>query len=110
MLRKWEELPSYMQNEEVRKYYDILAEHQGSLVAKRCFDIVFSILLLVVLSPVFLVVSIWIRCDSQGPVFYRQERITQYGKVFRIFKFRTMVTDADRNGTLVTVGNDSRIT
>lgn len=110
MLRKWEELPSYMQNEEVRKYYDILAEHQGSLVAKRCFDIVFSILLLVVLSPVFLVVSIWIRCDSQGPVFYRQERITQYGKVFRIFKFRTMVTDADRIGTLVTVGNDSRIT
>lgn len=110
MLRKWEELPSYMQNEEVRKYYDILAEHLGSLVAKRCFDIVFSILLLVVLSPVFLVVSIWIRCDSQGPVFYRQERITQYGKVFRIFKFRTMVTDADRIGTLVTVGNDSRIT
>ena len=110
MLRKWEELPSYMQNEEVRKYYDILAEHQGSLVAKRCFDIVFSILLLVVLSPVFLVVSIWIRCDSQGPVFYRQERITQYGKVFRIFKVRTMVTDADRIGTLVTVGNDSRIT
>ena len=48
MLRKWEELPSYMQNEEVRKYYDILAEHQGSLIAKRCFDIVFSILLLVV--------------------------------------------------------------
>ncbi len=110
MLRKWEELPSYMQNEEVRKYYDILAEHLGSLVAKRCFDIVFSILLLVVLSPVFLVISIWIRCDSQGPVFYRQERITQYGKVFRIFKFRTMVTDADRIGTLVTVGNDSRIT
>lgn len=110
MLRKWEELPSYMQNEEVRKYYDILAEHQGSLIAKRCFDIVFSILLLVVLSPAFFVVSIWIKCDSHGPVFYRQERITQYGKVFRIFKFRTMVTDADRIGTLVTVGNDSRIT
>lgn len=110
MLRKWEELPSYMQNEEVRKYYDILAEHQGSLIAKRCFDIVFSILLLVVLSPAFFVVSIWIKCDSHGPVFYRQERITQYGKVFRIFKFRTMVTDADRIGTLVTIGNDSRIT
>lgn len=110
ILKKWDELPSYMKNEDVRKYYDILSRHRGSLIAKRCFDIVMSAVMLVILSPVFLVVAIWIKTDSRGPVFYRQERITQYGKVFRIFKFRTMVSNADRIGTLVTVGNDARIT
>lgn len=69
-----------------------------------------SLLLLLVLSPVFLVLAIWIRTDSRGPVFYRQERVTQYGRIFRIFKFRTMVVNADQKGTLVTVGNDARIT
>lgn len=110
ILKKWDELPSYMKNEDVRKYYDILSRHRGSLIAKRCFDIVISAVMLVILSPVFLAVAIWIKTDSRGPVFYRQERITQYGKVFRIFKFRTMVSNADRIGTLVTVGNDARIT
>ena len=60
--------------------------------------------------PVLAIIAVWIKMDSKGPVFYRQERITQYGKVFRIFKFRTMVTNADKIGTLVTTKNDSRIT
>ena len=65
---------------------------------------------IVLLSPIILFFSIWIKLDSKGPVFYRQERITQYGKVFRIFKFRTMVNNADKIGNLVTSKNDSRIT
>lgn len=110
MLKKWENLPEMLQNDAVRPYYDALWRKQGSLLAKRIFDMIVSFLLLILASPVFLVLAIAIKLDSPGPVFYRQVRVTQYGKTFRIFKFRTMVTDADRIGTQVTVGNDSRIT
>lgn len=109
MLCKWEELPDFLKTEEVRPYYDILKKQQVSLFFKRVFDIVVSAIMLVVLSPVFLVLAIAIKMDSPGPVFYRQVRITQYGKEFRIFKFRSMVQDADK-GSLLTVGTDSRIT
>lgn len=108
-LVKWEELPPEMQTDSVREYYDILAKRKGSLILKRVFDIVCSLILLVILSPVFLVLAIAIKIDSPGPVFYRQERVTQYGKKFRIHKFRTMVINADK-GSQVTVDNDSRIT
>lgn len=110
ILRSWDKLPEYMKNDKVRPYYDILKKHSFSLILKRIFDIVMSLLLLIILSPVFLVVSIWIKLDSEGPVFFRQERVTTYGKKFRIFKFRTMCNNAEKKGTLVTVGNDSRIT
>ena len=80
------------------------------MVFKRIFDVIMSAVLLVLLSPVILVLAVWIKVDSRGPVFFRQERITQYGRKFRIFKFRTMVNDADKKGPLVTVGGDSRIT
>lgn len=110
MLKKWENLPEMLQTDAVRPYYDALQRKQGSLLAKRIFDMIVSFLLLILASPVFLVLAIAIKLDSPGPVFYRQVRVTQYGKTFRIFKFRTMVTDADRIGTQVTVGNDSRIT
>lgn len=110
MLKKWENLPEMLQNDAVRPYYDALWRKQGSLLTKRIFDMIVSFLLLILASPVFLVLAIAIKLDSPGPVFYRQVRVTQYGKTFRIFKFRTMVTDADRIGTQVTVGNDSRIT
>ena len=106
---KWEQLPGQMQNEEVRKYYDILREKKVSLFFKRIFDLVFSVIALIVSSPIFLVLAIVIKLDSPGPVFYRQERVTQYGKIFRIHKFRTMVQNADA-GAQVTVNNDSRIT
>lgn len=108
-LIKWEELPQEMQTEVVRKYYDILAKKKRSLVLKRLFDIVCSLILLVILSPVFLILAIAIKIDSPGPVFYRQERVTQYGRHFRIHKFRTMVQFADK-GSQVTVNNDSRVT
>lgn len=110
LLRKWDDLPDFMKNKEVKKYYDILSKKKGQLVLKRLFDIFLSLVLIIILSPVILIISIWIKLDSKGPVFYRQERITQYGKVFRIFKFRTMIVDADKIGSLVTTSNDSRIT
>lgn len=110
ILCRWEELPENMRNDYVRKYYDILEKKKSSLVLKRIFDVVFSFVLLVILSPVFLVLAAAIKADSPGPVFFRQERVTQYGKRFRIFKFRTMVNNADKIGTQVTVGNDCRIT
>ena len=105
----WEQLPPEIQTEEVRKYYDILKKKNVSLLFKRVFDVVVSVIGLVVLSPVYLILAIAIKLDSPGPVFYRQERVTQYGKHFRIHKFRTMVQNADK-GSQVTVNNDSRIT
>ena len=108
-LVKWEALPAAMQTPQVREYYDILSKKRGSLLCKRLFDIGVSAVMLVILSPVFLVLAVVIKLDSPGPVFYRQVRLTQYGKPFRIFKFRTMVQGADK-GSQVTVGGDSRIT
>ena len=110
MLKKWEKLPPEMQTEEVRAYYDILEKKKVSLFFKRMFDIVVSFIMLIILSPVFLILAIAIKIDSRGPVFYRQVRVTQYNKKFRIFKFRSMVQNADKIGTQVTVSNDSRIT
>lgn len=110
ILKKWEELPKEFQTEEVKKYYDLLSKKKGSLFLKRIFDIVVSLIMLIILLPVFIILGIAIKIDSSGPVFFRQERITQYGRTFRIFKFRTMVNNAEKLGTQVTVGNDSRIT
>lgn len=110
MLKKWENLPRGLQTDAVRPYYDILRKKQVALFFKRVFDVAVSGVMLLLLSPVFLVLAIAIKLDSPGPVFYRQVRVTQYGKTFRIFKFRTMVSNADKIGTQVTVGNDSRIT
>lgn len=109
LLRKWEDLPPEMQTDAVRKYYDVLKKKQLSLFLKRTFDVIASALLLILLSPVFLILAIAIKLDSPGKVFYRQERVTQYGKRFRIHKFRTMVQNADR-GSNVTVHHDARIT
>lgn len=110
MLRKWEQLPDFMKNDAVRKYYDILERKRLSLVLKRFFDIVIAVILLILLAIPMLIIAIMIKLDSPGPVFYRQERVTTYGKKFRIHKFRTMVNNADKIGTAVTVGGDSRIT
>ena len=110
MLRKWEELPEFMKVPEVRPYYEILNKKRSSLLLKRVFDILVSLVLIVILAIPMLVIAVWIKADSRGTVFYRQERVTTYGKHFRIHKFRTMVSNADKIGTAVTVGNDSRIT
>ena len=108
--RSWGEIHAFMKNDFTLKYYRHLRKKRTSMAVKRIFDVVVSAVLLVLLSPVILVLAIWIKADSKGPVFFRQERITQYGRKFRIFKFRTMVNDADKKGSLVTVGGDSRIT
>lgn len=110
LLKKWEDLPDVMRTEAVRKYYDILSRKKCSLFFKRIFDVVASAILLIIMSPVFLVLAIAIKLDSKGPVFYRQVRITQYMQPYRIFKFRTMVQNADQIGSQVTINHDSRIT
>ena len=110
MLRKWEDLPDFMQNEEIRPYYELLHKKKVSLVLKRALDLIGGCILLVLLVIPMVIIAMMIKLDSDGPVFYRQERVTTYGKCFRIYKFRTMVSNADKIGAAVTVGNDSRIT
>ena len=110
MLKEWDELPDFMRTDEVRPYYDGLKKKKLSLALKRAMDMIGGILLLIVLAIPMAFIALWIKLDSEGPVFYRQERVTTYGKHFRIHKFRTMVSNADKTGSAVTVGNDSRIT
>lgn len=110
MLCKWEELPQNMQNDAVRPYYDSLQEKKFSLLLKAIFDRVVSLLMLIGLSPIFLILAVMIKMDSPGEVFFRQERVTQYGKKFRIHKFRTMVKNAEALGTQVTTKSDMRVT
>lgn len=78
-------------------------------VAKRVFDLVVAGLLLLLLAPAGLAVALWIKHDSHGPVFFRQERVGRHGRVFRIHKFRTMAASHGA-GPLLTVGDDPRIT
>lgn len=110
MLKDWDELPDFMRVSEVRPYYDVLKKKQVSLLVKRIFDFVTAVLLFLILAIPMVMIAIWIKLDSEGPVFYRQERVTTYGKHFRIHKFRTMVNNADKIGTAVTVSGDARIT
>ncbi len=110
LLKPWDELPEYMHTKEVRPYYDSLKKKQMSLLLKRCFDLIVGIIVFIILSPIMIIFSIAIVIDSKGGVFFRQERVTQYGRKFRIFKFRTMVANAESIGTQVTVQNDMRIT
>lgn len=110
MLRRWEELPEFMRVPEVRPYWEALNKKRGQLALKRAFDIIVAWIMLVFLAIPMVVIAIAIKLDSRGPVFYRQERVTAYGRKFRIHKFRTMVNNADKIGSTVTVGNDSRIT
>ena len=109
-LKKWVDLPEFMRTEEVRPYYEVLRKKRFSLFFKRAVDFVGGLILLVLLAIPMAIISVLIKLDSEGPVFYRQERVTTFGKHFKIHKFRTMVSNADKIGTAVTVGNDSRIT
>ena len=110
MLIKYDKLPDFMKNKKVKYYYDILSKKRLQLLLKRLFDILMSLILLIILFPILLIISIVIKIDSKGPIFYRQIRITKYGKEFKIYKFRTMVVDADKKGSLVTLNDDQRIT
>ncbi len=110
LLKRWDDIPDFMRCDEIKEYYDILAKKKFQLILKRLFDIVVACILFVILAIPMLIIAIVIKVDSPGPVFYRQERVTAYGKTFRIHKFRTMVDDADRLGSTVTVKDDKRIT
>lgn len=107
---EWNELPEHMQISEVKRYYDILKKKQVELVLKRMFDVFFSLVLLVILSPIMVILAIWIKLDSEGSVFFRQERVTTYGNLFYIHKFRTMISDAEKIGSQITLKEDTRIT
>lgn len=110
MLREWNKLPEYMRAEAVRPYYEYLEKKKVSLMLKRAFDVTAASVMLLLLTPLLIIISILIVKDSKGGVFYQQERVTQFGRKFRMFKFRTMVANADKVGTQVTVQNDTRIT
>lgn len=110
MLRKWDALPEFMRVAEVKPYWEILNKRRGQLLLKRVFDFMAALTLLIILAIPMAAIALWIKVDSEGPVFYRQERVTTYGKHFRIHKFRTMVSNADKIGAAVTMKNDSRIT
>lgn len=109
-LVKWEKLPQDLQVDDVKPYYEALRKRRISLGIKRFFDIICSFIMIVLLSPILLVLSIAIKLDSKGPILYKQERVTQYGRKFRVWKFRSMVANADQIGSLVTKDRDPRIT
>lgn len=109
-MKKWNELPKVMQNDKVKYYYDILQEHEKELKLKRAFDIICSLIMIIILSPVLIVLSVMIKLDSKGPVLFKQVRVTTYGRKFKIWKFRTMVNNADKLGTQVTTKGNARIT
>ena len=92
------------------RYFEKIESRKMDLFFQFTTDKLLALILLVLLSPIIITLSIWIKLDSKGPIFYRQERVTRYGRIFRIFKFRTMISDADKVGSLVTVGQDNRIT
>ena len=110
ILRKWNELPENMRNDKVKAYYDALQKKKTNLVFKMVFDRTVSAFMLLGLLPIFIIISIMIKVDSKGDVFFRQERVTQYGKRFKIYKFRTMVQNAESIGSQVTTKNDMRVT
>jgi len=107
---KYSQLPKNMQNEYTRRYWELLQKHKIRLFAKRFFDIAASAVILLILSPLLLVLTAAVKLDSPGPVFYRQTRVGRYGSDFKIFKFRTMVQNADQIGPPLTMGKDPRIT
>lgn len=110
MLKKWDSLPDFMKNDAVRPYYEILKKKKASLFLKRVFDILVGLIILIITAIPMTIIAVMIKLDSEGPVFYRQERVTTYGKHFRIHKFRTMVSNADKIGSTVTIDHDNRIT
>ena len=110
LLKRWEDLPEIMRTEAVRPYYDVLQKHKVSLILKRFFDFTVSLIMLLILWPIMLIIAIIIKLDSPGPAFYKQERVTSYCKKFKIWKFRTMVANADKIGSQVTISNDRRVT
>lgn len=109
-LSKWEDLPERMKTDEVRKYYDILQKKKVNLFLKRIIDIILSSILIIVLSVPMLVIAAVVKAGSNGSVFFMQNRVTANGRIFKILKFRTMVVNAEKMGSLITQAGDKRIT
>ena len=109
-LRSWEKLPDEMRTEELRPYYDLLSGKRVSLIIKRIFDVIMALILLVILAIPMIALAVWIKIDSRGTVIFKQERVTRYGKKFKVWKFRTMVENAEKLGEQVTSDQDARIT
>ena len=109
-MRSWNELPEKMQNDEVRYYYDILSKKEKALKAKRFFDFSLAMVLSILLLPIMVIIAIMIKADSKGPVFYRQVRVTAWGRKFKIYKVRTRVQNAEKIGSQITSREDVRIT
>lgn len=109
-IKKWDSLPHKFINEHVQKYYDTLYKRRKELLYKRIFDVVVSIILLIIILPLIILVSILIKIDSNGAVIFKQIRITQYGKRFKILKFRSMYVNFENTGNYLTIKNDSRVT
>lgn len=109
-MKSFDKLPKQFQCEEVKYYYNILSQKTGSLVLKRITDLIFAVMLLVLLIIPIIIIAVAVKATSKGPVFYRQVRVTTYGRNFKILKFRTMVENADKIGSLVTTDSDSRVT
>ena len=110
MLESWNNLPCYMETDEVKEYYDIIEKKKFDLFIKRLFDIIFSLIMIIFVFPFWLIIYLIIMLDSPGNPIFSQNRITRYGRVFKILKFRTMVENAEQKGASVTTENDSRIT
>ncbi len=110
ILTRWDKLPLKIKNEAVRPYYEILKRKRGSLIAKRIFDIIVSVIMIMILAPILIGIAVWIKIDSKGPIIFKQTRITKNNTEFKVFKFRSMVVDAEKLGSQVTGDNDPRIT
>lgn len=109
-LLPFEKLPDVLQNDAVKPYYDILNKKRMSLCFKRIMDLCLALVIMLLLLIPMAVIAVIIKLTSEGPVLYKQERVTKYDKTFRIWKFRTMTVGADKAGALVTSDNDARIT
>ncbi|MBO6109015.1 MAG: sugar transferase [Eubacterium sp.] len=106
----WEQLPENMKTDAVRPYYEAIKKREKQLIIKRMFDVGVSVFLLLLLMPFMIITGIMIARDSSGGIFFTQERVTVYGKKFKIYKFRTMVENAEELGTSVTSEDDKRVT
>jgi len=109
-LKNWDELPDMLKKDEVKEYYEILYSKRIHIIIKRIFDFIGALVLLIILAPIMVVISILIKLDSRGPIMFRQSRVTQYGNVFQIYKFRSMIHEKMSEGSLVTLRGDNRIT
>ena len=110
MLKEWNDLPEFMRTPEVKPYWEVLRRRRGQIILKRITDLFVAAVFFMILAIPMAVIAVIIKAEDPGPVLYRQERVTTYGQRFRIHKFRTMVVNADKIGTAVTVGDDPRIT